>query len=249
MTLRTRLLVGTALLALGAGSIPGPVRAQDLLRAVQESYPTNLAMLTDAAETAVGEMLLALTLPDGATILVHADAEHEANWFVENLLVTRLTGMGHQVFVPEGTDPADAGDARGRGGKTAEPDTVAAEPAPDPGARAAYLFRFRVAECGLTYPDSFKKSPLGSRTVQRLASVSVFGTVTGRAEDDVVWVGRGDAERLDLVPAGKLSLLEGKNFPFNKPVLKTSGLGSYAEPALVTGIVAGLIYLFYTNQN
>jgi hypothetical protein len=67
--------------------------------------------------------------------------------------------------------------------------------------------------------------------------------------EDVVWVGRGSVERVNLVPAGKLDLVAGTNFPFNPPALESKSMSSYVEPVLVTGIVAGLIYLFYANQD
>jgi hypothetical protein len=128
-----------------------------------------------------------------------------------------------------------------------EPDPEIAESEEEP--RPEYVLRFRVVQFEITYPDNFKTSPLGSRKVQRLASVSVMAHLLRGDREDVVWVGSGDVERIDTVPASKLPLLEGPNFPFTQPVLETGNLGSLVEPVLVTGIVAGLIYLFYTNQN
>jgi hypothetical protein len=270
-----------AALAVGAVcavSLPAP--AQDIATALESSYPTNLNMLTGAASAAVNELFLNFTLPEGSSLLVESEAQHEGQWFVQNLLLNRFTESGFTVYLkhtePPPESPAPAPESRraarpGVADTTAPADTAAldsaaaetasalAEPDPDPEPepepdrrpipKTDYIFRFRVAECALAYPSSYKKSPLGSRTVQRQASVSLFATLLHGEREDVVWVGRGDAERLDLVPAGKLSLLEGKTFPFTKPVLRTRGMGTYVEPALVTGIVAGLIYLFYTNQN
>jgi len=101
----------------------------------------------------------------------------------------------------------------------------------------------------LSYPKSYRTSPFGSRKVQRRASVSLVSHLLQGGRQEVVWGGHGEVERIDVVPQNKLSLLEGTSFPFEEPTLKTKGWGALVEPALVIAIVAGLIYLFYTNQN
>ena len=239
------LLVGTVLAA-----APAAVGGQELGRAVKGSYLTNLSLLTEAAEAAVNEMFLGFSAPEGATLLVESAADHEANWFVENLILTRLNENGYSAYLKEapmlGPElPPGYSDSTG-----VAPDTLEAEPSPPRRGRDPELvLRYRVAEFGIQYPETHRKSPLGSRQVQRVASVSVFATLLAGKRQDVVWVGHGDAERMDVVPASKLPLLEGRTFPFSKPTLKPGGLGTLVEPALVTGIVVGLIYLFYTNQN
>lgn len=221
------------------------VSAQDLGQAVESSYPTNLAMLTEAANSAVDELFASFRAPAGATLLVEPADDHEANWFIENLVLAKLTDSGYSAYLKEapmvGPDvPAELADSAGAAPKVEE------KPAAEP--LAELVLRYRVAEFGILYPESHRKSPFGSRRVQRLAAVSLYANVLKGRREDVTWVGSGDAERLDVVPAGKLPLLEGKTFPFTKPVLQTRGLGGLVEPALVTGIVVGLIYLFYTNQ-
>ncbi len=275
-----------ALLALGAGR---SAFAQDLETAVTQSYPTNLAMLSEAANAAVTRLLMGFNAPPGATLLVEPASAHEANWFVENLLLSRLTQAGYSAYLkaapvvgpefpepaPGSTGPADtAGTSEAAPTSTTPPNSSSALAAAARGAKAAVaerkktmepepeiavastpvgpddlVFRYRVAEFSILYPESHKRSPLGSRKVQRLAAVSLYANLLKGKREDVIWVGNGDTERIDVVPAGKLPLLEGRDFPFTKPTLETHGLGSLVEPALVTGIVAGLIYLFYTNQN
>lgn len=266
--------------------------AQEISEALENSYPTNLNMLTEAANAAVSEMFLNFSLPPGSSLLLEAEADHEAQWFVQTLLLDRLSDAGYVAYlkhVDPPVEPANRPKGKGEEGEessdgaeiqtddppTGSPGDAGADPGPPrtlsdsvketakigdgPGSGSMviarenpetdYILRFRVAECAVTYPHSYKKSPLGGRTVQRLASVNLFATLLTGKEESVAWVGRGDAERLDLVPAGKLSLLEGKTFPFSRPVLNTRGYGAIVEPALVTGIVLGLVYLFYTNQN
>lgn len=127
--------------------------------------------------------------------------------------------------------------------ETAEPLNI------DPGSDADYVLRYRVVLCELTYPEKYRTSPLGSRKVERRASVSLVAQLMQGPRQDVVWVRQGNAEQVSVVPAGKLNYLAGTDFPFNPPPLEQKGIGGYVEPMLVTGIVAGLIYLFYANQN
>jgi len=282
------LVAAAALIALGTGA---GASAQTLQSAVEQSYPTNLTMLSDAANAAVTKLLMGFNAPAGATLLVEPASDHEANWFVENLLLSRLTRAGYSAYLkavpvvgPElpagvtGTAEAagdSAGPAPGSPPKAAPSAADLAQQAtgtrPGPAARqnqnqgrvpgrevqtvdtpvgaSDLVFRYRVAEFSILYPESHKRSPLGSRKVQRLAAVSLYASLLKGRREDVIWVGNGDTERIDVVPAGKLPLLEGRDFPFARPTLETHGLGSLVEPALVTGIVTGLIYLFYTNQN
>ncbi len=249
-------VLAAALVAAGWGA----ASAQDLGSAVEESYPTNLTMLTDAAQAAVKELLVGFNAPPGATLRVESASDHEANWFVENLLLTRLTDLGYSAYLkqapmvgppaPPSAADSSAADSASVNGPGPKGRAGAAGPAADTGpAPDEYVFRYRVAEFGILYPESHRTSPLGSRRVQRLAAVSLYANLLKGRREDVVWVGSGDTERIDVVPAGKLPLLEGKTFPFTQPTLHTRGWGVLVEPALVTGIVAGLIYLFYTNQN
>ena len=114
---------------------------------------------------------------------------------------------------------------------------------------ADYVLRYRIVLCELSYPEKHRTSPLGSQKVERRASVSLVAQLMQGARQDVVWVGKGNAQQVSMVPAGKLNYLAGTDFPFNPPPLEQKGMGGYVEPMLVTGIVAGLIYLFYANQN
>lgn len=117
------------------------------------------------------------------------------------------------------------------------------------GAEPDYVLRYRVVLCELSYPEKYRTSPLGSRKVERRASVSIVAQLMHGPREDVTWVGKGNSQQVSVVPAGKLNYLAGTDFPFNPPALEQKGMGAYVEPMLVTGIVAGLIYLFYANQD
>lgn len=259
-------------IAAGLGLVAPGSMAQDLDTAVRESYPTNLTLLEETTASAVAELLLGFSAPDGITILLESADRHKANWFVENHLLAQLTAAGYHAYLKEITEIPEL---MPNGKAETAPDTLGVEAdsleagdveQPDAGestdlppaeagnvvndeSRPEYVLRFRIVEFEIAYPDNYRTSPLGKRKVQRRASVSVLAHLLRGERENVVWVGTGDVERMDVVPASKLPLLEGPSFPFDPPALETHGIGSLVEPALVTGIVAGLIYLFYTNQN
>ena len=65
-----QLVLGSVLaLGLVMGS-PGGSPAQDLGTAVRESYSTNLHLLAEATRSAVAELFLGFSAPEGATLLV-----------------------------------------------------------------------------------------------------------------------------------------------------------------------------------
>lgn len=110
------------------------------------------------------------------------------------------------------------------------------------------VLTFRLVEFGVTYHDSWRRGFLGPRVVERLASVNLFCRLVSGDAEEILWVGRGKAERLDIVPKSRLDLLEGLSYPFTVPTLRQAPLSRLLEPVLVTGIVGGLVYLFYANQ-
>ncbi len=247
MTIRKR-WTWIGVLALAAGpAVPGVhAQAPVLGQATREAYPTNLSMLREAAESAVTELFLGFDAPAGATLLVQPGIEHEGNWFIEELILARLHDAGYNAYLQpteEGAPPVPEETSLDSDDENPEAGLTAGGPASD------FVFRYRIVEFGILYPDSYRRSPLGSRRVQRHATVILSAQLLAGQQERILWIGQGDAERLDVVPSSKLSFLEGKAFPFAAPELETRGVGRFVEPALVTGIVAGLIYLFYTNQN
>lgn len=111
------------------------------------------------------------------------------------------------------------------------------------------VLTFRVVEFSVTYHDSWRRGFMGPRVVERLASVDVYTRLVSGGAENVLWVGGGQSQRLDVVPKAKLDLLEGMSYPFKAPVLPARPLSRILEPALVLGIVGGLVFLFYSNQN
>ncbi len=229
-----------ACLVLVSAAFCGPAWAQDLGTAVKQTYPTNYRMLEDVAESAVSELMIGFQGPPDGVLVLEAEGSHSADWFIENLLLNRLNEAGFSAFLKAVAEEETDG-TNGDSLETAPP------PEPEPGAE--YVFRYRIVEFGMSYPDTYRKSPLGSKQVQRLARCNLQAHLLAGERERVVWGNTSEASRSDVVPSKKLSLLEGDNSPFTAPALDSKGLSGLVEPALVTGIVIGLVYLFYANQN
>jgi hypothetical protein len=140
-----------------------------------------------------------------------------------------------QLVEVEGTITAEATAAK-------EAETVAV-----PTYATDRVLEFRVAEFGVKYVDSHRPYVLGPRRVDRAAAVNLTCRLKDAGTQEVKWVGDGDAIEVDSVSGSKLRLYECESFPASPLVER--GAMRYVEPVLVAGIVSGLVYLFYTNQN
>ena len=249
MTLRR--LVACAGMLLGFWS--GPAAAQALGSVVRETYSTNFRMLEEVAESAVNELMIGFKGPESGLLLVESASDHEANWFIENLLLSKLADAGYEAYLKAGEPlgppiPPVLMDSVRTAEAESPPDTTIIRKLPT-AEDAEHIFRYRVVEFGISYPSSYRKSPLGGRQVHRLARANLQAHLLEGKRQHVRWGNTANSARSDVVPAGKLKILAGADSPFPQPAIEGKGLSGLVEPALVTGIVVGLVYLFYANQN
>ena len=157
-----------------------------------------------------------------------------------------------------GGDPADGGASAG---PTAEDEVVAsqdpvamaelalAHALPDDPSVAPTVLDVEILEFGVRYSEVSRKLLLGPVQFTRVAGVYLRVTEhdgrTGYTEDMIT----AERHHWDRVAGRERLLAEGANYPFDRPELKAPGLGTYLEPVLVVGIVSGLVFLFYENQN
>lgn len=150
---------------------------------------------------------------------------------------------------PGGTGPRGRQPGAGAGAGTGAPAVPEVlNPVPE---GEGLVLTFRLIEFGVTYHDSWRRGFLGQKVVERLAAVNVYCRLVSGSAENVLWVGGGKSERLDIVPKSKLDLLEGQgsSYPFKRPALPPQPFSRILEPALVAGIIGGLVFLFYSNQN
>jgi hypothetical protein len=100
----------------------------------------------------------------------------------------------------------------------------------------------------LGYPDVYRAHLVGGKRVRRDAVVRVLATLTD-VTGEVVWTGEAERTHRDEFDRGDTGRVEAGSYSFLRPELPSGGLGQYAEPVFVTGVIVGLIYLFFSNQS
>jgi hypothetical protein len=187
--------------------------------------------------------------------------------FVTNVFREELTKLGVKVMEPTvtlavpsppvptpATNPAGTANPAtpsgtsstawmGNPGQTSLDTTSGTAPA------GAYVLLYQNVVFDLKYVDSHRSFVVGGKRVERRASVRIMTTLTDPADKHVVWVGEGARDQSDEVDYGDRAQLEQGNYAFNRPVVPAAGWGKYVEPVFVTGIIVGLIYLFFSNQS
>ena len=262
-----RTLATVALLSLVAGIGAGA-------RADGSGTLTHLAMLRETAREAIVEMLDGAPLRPSDAVVVRPGRAHAANWIVSDLLAAELAKSGYRVTVEEIAPPVAASEATPtESTEAADADTTssllqqiqAAQAAEEAAAEAStpsgdwrtvpasdlpvdgHLMEFRVGDFGVHYVGEGRPFFLGPKRVERATSVDLSCRLIDGRTDDVKWVGEGDAVRIDRIAKSKLPIYETAGF--TPTPLPNRGSFRYVEPVVVGGIVAGLVYLFYTNQN
>lgn len=111
------------------------------------------------------------------------------------------------------------------------------------------VLTFQNIAFAVSYPDVYRSHLVGGKHVKRRADVRVHATLTDGQTGRVLWVGEASREREDEFDFGDSARVEQGLYQFSRPVLPGSSWGKIAEPVFVTGIIVGLIYLFFSNQS
>lgn len=189
-----------------------------------EVIPTNFELLRLVVEEAIEEVCD--RLPSHETKLLHLGSESDApgNWLVERALIQSLRRRSYRVIVPDTS--------------CAQPNMANAGPE---------LLRYRLMDLNLLYPASRRKHLFGSRLIERQVRLHLLLQLN-REDGEVLWTGEAKRTGGDWIPAKKLEYAEQEPLPFISPQLKADGWSRFAEPALLSVVIGGLIYLFYSTQ-
>jgi hypothetical protein len=251
-------VAGTALAALALVVTAHAARAERLT--------TNSQLLSRAVHGALDSLLAGVPLrPTDAVVILPSGSERQ-EWALENEIagmlqrrVGRLAFHGALQDSAGGAEPAAPAD----GAVEAEADSTdsSAEAAPQPAAASgrsradhrpldpnANLLEYRVAALGVSYTDLHKSRLFGSGEVDRLASVSL-GLRLLAPDGRLLWSAHARGQAQDRVPEARLAEVEDRLYLVPTPVLPNRSLKRLLEPAIVVGLVSGLVFLFYTNRN
>jgi hypothetical protein len=192
-------------------------------RATAGEAGSNLDLMTNLTRGAVAEVVATL---DGARagrgVRLVAAAASEEYRFIENVFTAVLTERGVQVFKERGEGEAP---------------------------QNAVALHYEATEFGVTYPDVFRTYLIGGKKVRREALVTIVATLVDPASGAVLDVAEASRETSDVFSHGNLDRVEQGTFEFVRPAVPSSGWTRIVEPVFVSGIIIGLIYLFFSNQS
>ncbi len=141
----------------------------------------------------------------------------------ENELVRKMTGAGLRIA-----------------SKTANKDE---------GEISEYVFSYQILNYSIKYPDIGRSYWVGTKEVERLAEVGIFVKLLDSDTGEIIWVGEAQKKYEDRIAYSLLERVEDPTHDFTVPVRDEIRWSRFVEPVIVSGIVVGMVYLFFSNQD
>jgi len=110
------------------------------------------------------------------------------------------------------------------------------------------VLEVRVAEFEVSYPRRWRRSLFGSAMVERAARAAIYFRVLDGRDGRVVWTHSDRREERDVVSEKLLAGLEDLPGQTGRSKAARGGIGRIVEPIVVSGIVVGLVVLFYSSR-
>jgi hypothetical protein len=195
--------------------------AQDRIT-LQENPPTNEEFLRETLRSLFDETFT--DFPESAPdlLILKAEEERPENWLLENELAVYLLSLNYQV-----------------GLKAVDTESGLLE--------SKSLF-YRIIDLKLDYPETHRKGFLKEKLITRRAVVNLSLREEDPTTGKVIWLKRGKLEKRDVVRKSAIKSLNNQSYPFLCPSLSGDPINKYMEPALLTAVVGGVIYLFFANR-
>ena len=200
--------------------------------AAETRAPSHIAAFDSVAHAVALELLQAGSVPAGRTVEVATPIPGDTLGLFEQRLVQRLRADGipvRVVSIAPAIDPVSG-------------ESVAAGIAPGTARLAA-----RVESRTVLYARRLGRFPFGTSGYERLVTLQAQARLLDGANADVLWAKTASRASTDIVRAKDVDALASGSGLFRPAVPRGNRLG-FIEPLLVTGVVAGLIVLFYSNR-
>ena len=112
------------------------------------------------------------------------------------------------------------------------------------------VLEFEVVDLGVAYTRVHRPVLVGKKRIEREARARIFARLVDAGRAEVLWADQAEAKVQDVVSGGQLGPLEDKGgADYLKATMPGRTWNKYAEPVVVTGIIVGLIVLFFSNQD
>jgi hypothetical protein len=190
----------------------------------QGESPTNFGLLKITLEEAIEEVCDRLSSHGLTTICLESPSDFDGRWLVDQILTEQLLEKGYRVVLPDSL-PIQSAEICSQAG----------------------ILRYHAVQLSLDYGPSRRQHLFGPRLVERQVQLYLFFQLS-RATGEVIWADEVKRNVADWIPQKDLPLMEQETLSFLSPRLETDGWSRLAEPALLTVVIGGLIYLFYSTQ-
>ena len=203
-----------------------PAAAED------EAAVSNLELMTrltgEVAEELIAGVPASANMGDVVLVSYQATDQYE---FTDNVIARVLTAAGHKVYESTGA--------------------AGSQMTPQPGGASGTVlwFEYQAIHFDLTYPKIYRPFLVGGKKVKRKAQVRLLAKLVDPTDRSVIWIGEVTRSHDDQFPYGRLAEVEAGSFEFTKPTRSSTSWGKVIEPVVVSGIIIGLIYLFFSNQS
>jgi hypothetical protein len=187
-----------------------------------ETPVTNEEFLRESVRSLLDRAFLEFPRSESRFVLVNSEEEKDANWLLEDELISCLQSLNFQVALHPGSGQQDT-----------------------PGAWSLF---YQILEMQLSYPQVKRKGFFGHKLVTRKSKLNISFRLEEEESGKVLWTKRGTEERSDLLEKREIKLLNNSSYPFLSPPLPEDRRSRYVEPALVAAVVGGLVYLFFANR-
>ena len=165
-------------------------------------------------------------------IYIKTDGEDEKYQLIRDIFTHVFTDNGITVFSTAGSSTQD---------------TTGTAAAYVPSSR--FRLNVRALEFSIQYPRIFRSHLIGGKRVKRSANVKLSSTLMNPDNGSVVWVKEAGGSYEDQFPFHLLGDVENDLLAFTKPQRDATKWSRMVEPVVVSGIIVGLIYLFFSNQS
>lgn len=111
------------------------------------------------------------------------------------------------------------------------------------------LLEYETLDFSLAYDKIYRSYLIGGKRVKRRAELKILARLVTEPDSEILWVGEKSAGHADQFSLGDVGKVEAGTYQFTKPARPSTGWGKLVEPVFVSGIIVGMIYLFFSNQS
>jgi hypothetical protein len=199
--------------------------------------PTHVAALDSVAGDVAAELLGPGAVPAGRPVEIAPPLPGDTLSLFEQQILQRLRAEGVEVRLA--APPA---------APVVDPVTGETKvDAPPPAVAGLLRLGLRVEAKSVVYTRRRGRFPMGTKGYDRLVSLRAQARLVDAATGEVLWAKSGSKSAADFVRAGDADAAASGTGLFAPARPHGSGFG-FLEPVLVTGVVVGLIVLFYSNR-